>query len=67
MQITERISTQDLRVGDKVDTAGIVRTVTALVDLARPAVFGTGTEWHVSLDDREPMAAASSHKWNRVG
>ena len=39
----------------------------ALVDTQRPAVFGAGTEWHVTLDDREPTAAASGHRWNVVG
>lgn len=67
MQTIQRVHTTDLHVGDKVDTYGIVRTVTALLDTARPAVFGSGTEWHITLDDRAPTAAASTTTWNVVG
>lgn len=67
MKTTKRTETQALTVGDKVDMFGTVRTVTAAQDMGRPAAFGAGNEWHVSLDDREPTAAASTYKWNVVG
>ncbi len=67
MQTIKRTVTTDLHVGDTVDTFGVVRTVTALLDTGRPTVFGSGSEWHVSLDDRAPTAAASDYKWNVVG
>ena len=65
MKLVTTATTADLTIGTQVEFAGRVRTVTALSDTGRPAVFGTGTEWAVTLDATE-MAAASSTKWNRV-
>lgn len=64
------ITTGELAVGDTVDMRGIRRTVRSLVDTGRPAVFGTGTEWAVDLEDeqgrRTQIAAATSQRWARV-
>ena len=70
MKLVETVTTETLSVGDSVDFAGIVRTVAELNNTGRTAVFGTGTEWAITLDSdvlgRKEMAVAASQKWNRV-
>ena len=69
MKLVTAATTTDLKVGTVVAFGGLDQTVTALLNTERPAVFGTGTEWAVTLTGplgARDMAAASSHKWNVV-
>lgn len=70
MKLVETVTTEALSVGDTVEFAGVTRTVSALLDTGRAAVFGSGNEWLITLESdvvgRKEMAVATSQKWNRV-
>jgi hypothetical protein len=71
LRTVREITTPDLTVGDTITQSGVRRQVIALEDTGRPAVFGTGTEWAIRLQDettgrRIDLAAATSQRWTRA-
>jgi hypothetical protein len=65
-----RTATSDLVINDFVLFSGERRQVVELADTGKPALFGTGTAWDITLMNEAgrctEMVAAASDKWNRV-
>jgi hypothetical protein len=63
-------TTDSLTVGAVVIFSGRRQEVTELTDLGTFPLFGTGTNWTVTLVDesgrRSPMVAPTSQRWQRV-
>lgn len=71
LRIVRETTTTDLAVGDTVVQSGMRHEVVALTDTDHPAVFGTGTEWAIRLQNtttgrRVDLTAAASHRWTRA-
>lgn len=63
-------TTAELHVGDVIDWRGERRKVTALSDTGKPALYGRGNAWDITLTTpagvHVPMVAAASEKWARL-
>lgn len=71
MELVRDVPTRDLRRGDTVALSGSVWGVEEAKPTGRPAAFGVGSEWVVTLvadsGMRKEIASADSHVWKRVG
>lgn len=70
MRLVKEVRTCDLQVGDSIEWDSGRRLVVHLANTGRPAVFGNGHEWHISLRAADgglvEMAAADDDYWVRV-
>ena len=70
MKAVREVTTAELQVGDTVDWDGERREVRECRDTGRPAAFGSGTAYDVTLLRQDgttmPMQAAAFQRWLRV-
>jgi hypothetical protein len=70
MRLVKVVTTGELRVGDLVEWPGGPRSVEALAATGRPAIFGNGEEWDLTLrsagGELSELRSATSDRWTRL-
>lgn len=69
MRLVRDVGTAELQVGDAVEWRGEFCLVVECVDTGRPAAFGSGSAYDLTLNiangAKVPMRAAASQRWTR--